>query len=66
MIQQFDEDFKRDNPTYLGLTVNCQCYVRALFEFLMEDGSQKKNLPPPESLASLLTRGELEEKRPAG
>ena len=52
---QFDKDFMIKNPKYLGLTANCQLYVKALFDFLMEKGKQRKDLPPPESIGSLIS-----------
>jgi hypothetical protein len=51
-IEVFDEEFERKYRKYRGLTVNCQFYVRALFDFLMEKGEKNLDLPPPESIGS--------------
>ena len=53
-IDQFDKEFQRRNPKYRGLSVNCQCYVRALFAFLLAKGQKTRDLPVPESFGSLL------------
>jgi len=54
-IAQFDELFEIENPKYLGLSTNCQRYVRDLFAFLMEPphGEKTGDLPPPQSIGSL-------------
>ena len=55
-IQAFNVGYEKDNPTYNLVTANCQSYVTALFEFLMElpDGErhQKNRLPFKQSFLS--------------
>ena len=66
-IARFDERFEIENPKYLGLSTNCQRYVRDLFAFLMEPphGEKTGDLPPPQSIGSLF-KGEQQKKKVYG
>ena len=64
-MEQFDREFMSKNPKYLGLSVNCQFYVRSLFAFLMEDGEKIEDLPLPESVGSFFNLSDARDKSEA-
>jgi len=44
-IEEFNDTYKKNHPTYSLIFDNCQTYVYDLFEFLMKDGEKSKELP---------------------